>query len=253
MLKEMYSTEDKDRGKRIKELREQMGLKQEELADMISMGRTSVVNYEAGGGLKFPIAQKLADIFKVSTDYIFNGEPDEKQKNGNDYDNVREIEHIKFVKDYDVKNTESLNSNLLRNNTLHNFSHIPFYDFEASAGDVMMFKDTQELTDTYLVIPGMHDCDISLSIWGDSMYPYYTSGDVIICKRVIDKEVISYGDTYLVITQELRLVKYIHPHPTDEHKIILRSANDQYPDIPLHRDKILNLFLVKGKLQRKNI
>jgi methanogenic corrinoid protein MtbC1 len=58
---------------RIKELRKKDGLTQGQLAELLGVAQTTVANYEQG--TRLPDAdklQKMADIFKVSLDYLLN-------------------------------------------------------------------------------------------------------------------------------------------------------------------------------------
>jgi phage repressor protein C with HTH and peptisase S24 domain len=128
---------------------------------------------------------------------------------------------------------------------------IAYYNFEVSAGPIEMFQDDKEVAER-IFIPGFNDCDMAINVWGDSMYPHYVAGDIILAKQIHDKSIVLYGEAYLIITQELRVLKIIKKHE-DPSKVILRSANDNYDDVDLERDKILNLYLVKGKVKRNAI
>ena len=56
---------------RIRELREERGLTQRELAEAIGIDRTAIAKYETGAsGAKSEMLEKLATFFGVSTDYL---------------------------------------------------------------------------------------------------------------------------------------------------------------------------------------
>ncbi|GED35013.1 helix-turn-helix transcriptional regulator [Brevibacillus centrosporus] len=59
-------------GQRIKELREQRGWSQDQLAEKLDMNRANISNYERGIITNIPsdVITKLADVFQKSTDYI---------------------------------------------------------------------------------------------------------------------------------------------------------------------------------------
>ncbi|MDD2401970.1 MAG: helix-turn-helix transcriptional regulator [Clostridia bacterium] len=62
-------------GDRLKDLRTEKGLTQTELANIIGLKKTTISNYETG--FSFPDYKtliKLADFFKVSTDYLLGRE-----------------------------------------------------------------------------------------------------------------------------------------------------------------------------------
>jgi transcriptional regulator with XRE-family HTH domain len=56
---------------RIKELREERGMTQKELAEALGIDRTAIAKYESGAsGAKSEMLEKLATFFGVSTDYL---------------------------------------------------------------------------------------------------------------------------------------------------------------------------------------
>lgn len=57
--------------KRLQELRHSHNLRQEDVADIIGVGRTTYAMYEQGNReMDYKMLIKLADYYKVSTDYI---------------------------------------------------------------------------------------------------------------------------------------------------------------------------------------
>ena len=58
-------------GMRIRELRDEKGISQQELADMIGINRVAVSKWETGiASPTYQRIKKLSDIFNVSTDYL---------------------------------------------------------------------------------------------------------------------------------------------------------------------------------------
>lgn len=69
-------------GERLKYLRGKMGLKQEDVAKVLGVGRTTITNYETGfsePSLKH--LRKLASFFNVSVDYLLNNSDDSSDSN----------------------------------------------------------------------------------------------------------------------------------------------------------------------------
>lgn len=87
---------------RIKELREEVGMTQKELADTIGVDRTSIAKWESGAsGAKSEMLEKLASFFSVSTDYLL-GRTDRKTPAPETQDGSedREIrEYLQMIKD----------------------------------------------------------------------------------------------------------------------------------------------------------
>lgn len=91
-----------DFSQRLRELREEKGLSQEELANKLDLPRTSITHYESKDSERLPRKGRLyqiADFFDVSVDYLL-GRTNEKK-----LDDTEE----KFVKD-----TQQLTVNELR-------------------------------------------------------------------------------------------------------------------------------------------
>ena len=138
-------------GKRLKMLREDLGLKQERLADLMNVNRASISLYESNKRKPSQkILMKYSEIFDVSTDYILGNS--RNLKKGEDYATINvygsipagiPIEAIE-----DISDTED----------------ISFKDFDKNK--------------TY----------IGLKVEGDSMYPKYLDGDTIILELTPDCE-----------------------------------------------------------------
>lgn len=129
---------------------------------------------------------------------------------------------------------------------------VPYYEIEVSASPLFMFSDESEVPSLRLMVPGFEDCDMALNVWGDSMHPTYCSGDIIICKRIIDKTEIVYGEPYLIITPERRLLKYIKKSKSIE-KWLLVSENDFYDPIEIDIARVIHLYIVKGRVKRNSL
>lgn len=146
---------------------------------------------------------------------------------------------------------------------LHNSSSndlIPYYNVDIMATPVEVFNDQTTKPEYEISLPGFTDCDFAINVYGDSMYPTYRSGSIVLCRRVNDKSLIFYGEVYLVITEDHRAIKRVQKSKK-EGFITLTSDNyhakdedrKRYEPIEVGIDKILNLFIVKGTLRREQI
>lgn len=77
------STKDPARGRRIRELREQAGLNQQELADKLNVSRVAVTKYELGQTTPAKRLPQLAAVLNTTADYIINGEDSESSPSSN--------------------------------------------------------------------------------------------------------------------------------------------------------------------------
>jgi transcriptional regulator with XRE-family HTH domain len=196
--------------------RKEKKMSQQELADKLGVRSTTVSNYEKGvSDPSFEMLDKISNILEINLATLDHG--GSFSEPGMPYYN----------------------------------KSIKYFDVDVSAGSLAMFDDNYDKgKDMHL--PGFEDCDVALSVYGDSMYPAYQSGDIIVCKEIGDKSMFVYGEAYLVITKEYRLVKYVKKSKYNN-KLLLVSENDLFEDIDVNVDDILKLFLVKGKIRRNTI
>lgn len=138
---------------------------------------------------------------------------------------------------------------------------IPFYEVDVSASaDIQMFLDKHEIATKY-VIPGFEDCDFAVPVFGHSMYPTYENGCIIMCKKIEDKQLIVFGEAYLIITKDFRMVKRIQKSEiignvlacSDNEEERTKSGRKKYEAVELPIDKILHLYLVKGVIKRNQL
>lgn len=120
------------------------------------------------------------------------------------------------------------------------------YDLDVTAGGVSrerMFADEQIIGT--INMPAVHpDCCI-VRVSGDSMSPVIGNGDLIAIREVRNPNLIFWGQIYVVLLDDYRMVKYIRRHP-DASQVILRSENSQYDDIEVAKSDIRSLFLVEN-------
>ena len=94
---------DKQVGERIKNLRQQLGLTQAELADKVGFTSQTVSNWESGS--REPDIEalvKLSSLFNVSLDYLLSGKMEEEKITLDDMDAEKRLSWI--IKRDDVKN-----------------------------------------------------------------------------------------------------------------------------------------------------
>jgi len=88
---------------------------------------------------------------------------------------------------------------------------------------------------------------------GDSMEPVIFDGDRVVLRQIHNFDEIFYGQIYLILLDEYRMIKYIRKYePDEDNYIILRSRNDAYDDIKLHKSKIKKFFIVENILSVKS-
>jgi transcriptional regulator with XRE-family HTH domain len=154
------------------------------------------------------------------------------------------------------------NSNITKEPNSNKYKHnnsigVPYYNIDVTCSITGSFSDIKELPDFYVDFKPFNDCTAYLPIYGDSMYPQFCSGEIIAISEWKNKEVILWGEPYLIITNSecnnLRTIKLIFPHD-DPNFIILRASNPNFKgDTVVSKDCIMGLFIIKGKITRKQL
>lgn len=127
---------------------------------------------------------------------------------------------------------------------------IPFYDIDVMAHIAESLDLKEETPAGVLSIPGFEDCIACFPVYGSSMEPKISNGDVIAVSQAVTCDQILWGEIYLVITNAWRVVKTVHPGKTEEY-IILRSINPAYAgDTNVKKEDLRALYLVRGVVSR---
>lgn len=121
----------------------------------------------------------------------------------------------------------------------------PVYDIDVTAGTRELSRMfTDERVVGYLSMPGINpDCPI-VRVSGDSMSPRISNGGYISIRPVSNSAPIFWGQIYVVVLEDYRMVKFIRRHP-DPSKVILHSENPRYDDMEIPRNSIQQLYLVE--------
>jgi len=134
---------------------------------------------------------------------------------------------------------------------------IKILDIRVCAGHGVGFDGNENKVIGYVNIPEFTGC-YGITVYGDSMYDMYMSGDTIFVREIKDKRNIDNGQPYVIITKEDRLLKMIHID-YEQKRTILSSYNNiinpdgkrKYPDMEIDIDNdVLHLYKVVGKLAR---
>lgn len=129
------------------------------------------------------------------------------------------------------------------------------YDVDATCGASFRdFNIVEENIIGYVYVPDIKPGTVIIRANGDSMSPVILNGDWVAVREIHNKDDIFYGQIYLVITEEYRMLKYLRRYKEDEkNKVILRSCNENYDDIVFEKNKIIRLFIVENIMSIKNL
>ena len=134
---------------------------------------------------------------------------------------------------------------------------IPFYDINVTASIAESFNDIPEVSQYLISYPPLNDCCAAFPVYGESMEPDFFAGEVVLVKEITNADSMLWGEPYLVITNancdNLRTIKNVYLSE-DRCKFILRATNPRFSgDTIIDRNDVLKIFLIKGKINRRQL
>lgn len=214
---------------RIKELIKVMGISQNEFADRIKTDRSNLSKQING---KLPVGNvlvnKIVVDLGVSKIWLTEGIGNMfTQKNDNRSGDI--VIAPEKIMGADAEGTK-------------------IYDIDVTAGPA---GRTLNFSSEYIVgsinHPSINRNSYIVKVSGDSMTPIINNDDMLVIREVKNK-LIFWGQIYVVLLEDYRMVKYIRKHINPE-MVILRSANPNYDDIEIPKTEIKSLFLVEKVLR----
>lgn len=134
---------------------------------------------------------------------------------------------------------------------------VPYYDVDVTASITESFSDVREEVQYYINYPPLNDCDAAFPVFGESMIPDFYPGEVVMVREIRNVSSMLWGEPYLIITNaacdNMRTIKNVYLSE-DRQSFILRATNPRYAgDTVVAIDNVLKIFLVKGKLNRRQL
>ena len=220
-------------GLKIKEFRDQRGLTQKELADLIEMGNTTIANYEKGFRTpKKNTLFKIANALNVTIDDLF---PILKQSDNSIIESIEKIlseldpepyqHNVLTYAEGQLEEQKQAKKKLAEVHDIFvEYIAYNYYDQPVSAGTGQYLNEVQIET---IQLPVKVDADFVCPIYGDSMEPDYKSGDYVFVKLTVKLT----NGTVGVFDYEGEA--YIKQLIIEKDKAYLRSFNKKYKNIPI--------------------
>jgi phage repressor protein C with HTH and peptisase S24 domain len=127
---------------------------------------------------------------------------------------------------------------------------ICLYDVSASAGygnfDEMI---SQEKVLGKYIVPDFEAADWMIYVKGSSMYPKYSSGDIVACRVLKESRFIQWGKVYVVATTEQGVLVKRLKESEKEDCIKAVSDNPSYDSFDIPKDEIIGIALVIGVIR----
>lgn len=122
----------------------------------------------------------------------------------------------------------------------------PVYDIDVTAGCSPLERMfTTERITGYVDLPDINPGSVIVRVSGDSMEPKIINGGFVAIRPIKSADYIFWGQTYVIVMEDYRMVKVLRRHPLDDNMVILHSVNPEYDDMDIRRDDIQALFLVE--------
>ena len=126
---------------------------------------------------------------------------------------------------------------------------IPLIPIEAMAGALTCDTTVLEHECDRYVVPMFKGADFLIPVKGSSMYPKYSSGDIVACQRVdMSNLFFQWNKVYVIDTDQGALIKRIKPGH-DENHILIVSDNEKYDPFELPYSAIHAVALVIGVIR----
>lgn len=126
---------------------------------------------------------------------------------------------------------------------------IPLLPIEAMAGALTSEQTVFEYECERYVVPVFKGADFLIPVKGSSMYPKYSSGDIVACQRVPMSDLFfQWNKVYVIDTMQGPLIKRIKPGSDKEHVTIV-SDNEKYDPFELPYSAIRAVALVIGVIR----
>ena len=211
----------------LRHIRREKGLTQQQFASELDVSTATIASVENGSrDMPKNLMKSLVKKFGIDANWLLTGEGE-------------------------MFSTSSAGAVISTTETQQeDVANIPYYDIDVMAHIAESLDLKDEVPAGVLSIPGFKDCIACFPVYGSSMEPKISSGDVIAVSQAVTCEQILWGEIYLVITDAWRVVKTVHPGKTEEY-IILRSINPEYAgDTNVHKKDLRALYLVRGVVSR---
>lgn len=187
---------------KIKELREQHGLTQQQTADKLNLVLSTYRSYETGTREpSIEMLVMLSELYDVSIDYILDHQPKPVMLSPAEQEHIKKYRtlngHGKYMVDT-ILNLEYKSSQELPEEEViqTNCIVLTMYEDAVSAGTGEFLNDGRCVEITVDETPLTERADFVLRVAGDSMQPTYYDGDKVLVENT---EELRYGDIGIFI------------------------------------------------------
>lgn len=126
--------------------------------------------------------------------------------------------------------------------------NIPLLPFSAVAGWMTDNNGVDSFRGESVMFSDFSDrgADCAIRVDGDSMWPRYSSGDILAI-RIVEPTFFQWGRVYCLSTTQGCVVKRLFPDKENPDNIICHSENSEnYPDYSIPKSEVISVAIVVG-------
>ena len=129
---------------------------------------------------------------------------------------------------------------------------IPLIPIEAVAG--LPTDDpvgTRFIDCAHYIIPDFANLNVEymIRVSGSSMYPKYSNGDILACRRVHDVRFFQWGKIYVIDSSQGALVKRVFQDEDPDRILLVSDNRENYPPFSIPKSDIRSLSIVVGVIR----
>ena len=215
--------------KRILEFLSHLGIGQTKFEENVGLSR-GLINKIKGDISLSTVNKILSNYPELNKEWLLSGEGD--MLNWPDNLNLQKMKAYQDNKEYKT---------------------VPLLPIDAVAGfpleDIMgiNYADCEQYRVPEFEMSG---CEFVIRVSGSSMYPKYSNGDLLACKKIPEITFFQWGKVYVLDTIQGALVKRLFEDKETQDNIICQSDNkESYPPFSLPKNEIRSLSIVLGVIR----
>ena len=199
------------------------------------------------------LAKFIATFEELSPEWILTGKG-EMYRASHAHIGLQSVEnHGKDTKDFNTNPDKVINNVIpVAHPATEPGAGIPLIPIEAIAGipageDIgIRFIDC-----TRYVIPEFANLNVEymIRVSGSSMYPKYSNGDILACRRVQDVLFFQWGKIYVIDSSQGALVKRVFQDEDPDRILLVSDNKEHYPPFSIPKSDIRSLSIVVGVIR----
>ncbi len=212
---------------RILSFAENLGMSKREFYKSIGVSRGTL---ESSSGITEDIMAKFITRYpEVSVKWLVTGD-------GDKFNAIMQEKEQKNS-DFSLKRTSNPNEG------------IPLIPIEVAAGFPLTDSNGIRIEDCErYIVPEFQNrgAQFLIRVSGNSMYPRYSSGDILACRKIEEIRFIQWGKVYVIDSSQDQLVKMIFEGDTPDTILCVSENSKEFPPFSLPKDDIRSLSTVIG-------